>query len=226
MVGLSGQTKLCPLCSAQLKKMEEISCEECGRPNLGAPAEGTCHDCVRWKKVAPWDTKAFHHRALYYYDPFIQEVLTALKYRGDVALGELFSPDLKSLGKKIGSFDFVTYIPLKEGRHWERGFNQAEVLARSFAAKPLVERVGVSSNKQSKRTREERILAMKNAFVLSVEGRKENYSGKRILIVDDIYTTGATLRSAASLFYEAGAEFVAAVTVARAVGSKARKKMK
>lgn len=235
MLGFSEKTRLCPLCTTELKTIHEIACQECGRPankesgNKPSPEvenekrADICYDCQRWHQKAPWSTKEFRHRSLYEYNPFLQELLAAFKYRGDAELASLFSNNLKKSAKKVGMFQFVTYIPLAESRQWTRGFNQAELLAKDFPnVVSLLRRDSVSGNKQSKRTREERIAAMEYAFTLSDEGKSMELKGKSILLIDDIYTTGATLRCAASVLYGAGAEFVGAVTVARAVGKKAK----
>ncbi|MBU9721733.1 MULTISPECIES: ComF family protein [Bacillaceae] len=187
---------------------------------------GVCSDCQRWKEIEPWNSLSFQHRALYVYNEFLQEVMARLKYRGDVQLAKLFTDDLRKLGRKsFGHFDYVVPIPLKGSRHWERGFNQAEALAGGFGqVKELLERVSMSDGKQSKRGRVERIESLKGAFRVKDGGVE--LKGKRVLIVDDIYTTGATIRSAAAELYGGGAAEVCAVTVARGIGKKAAESLK
>ncbi|MCD8510330.1 MAG: ComF family protein [Bacillus sp. (in: Bacteria)] len=231
MLGLSEKIRLCPLCAKELRVLEETSCQECGRPALKEAQvdknkilDGLCYDCQRWHREPPWDTKEFRHRSLYEYTPFLQEILATFKYRGDAELATLFAKKLKAAARKIAPFHLVTYIPLTNSRQWVRGFNQAELLAQNFSPVCLLTKSSTNKEKQSKRSREERIAAMKQAFTLSDEAKKLDIQGKNILLVDDIYTTGATLRCAASVLYEGGAAFVGAVTVARAVGSKAKQK--
>ena len=239
LLGLAEQTSICDKCTGKLDLITKTSCNECGRPPFSEKSslvnthradwdEGNslheskaaidliCFDCKRWKAEPIWDIHSFSHRALYTYNPFLQEILARFKYRGDTELAKVFKADLVKLAGKLGEFDLITTIPLNEKRQWERSFNQGELLAAGFSTTPLLKRINTSDTKQSKRTREERLAALKDVFQF-IES-KSNVAGKSILIIDDIYTTGATLRSAASVFYEAGAKNIAAVTVARATG--------
>ena len=110
-------------------------------------------------------------------------------------------------------------VPLHWKRRWERGYNQAETLARSLAA-----RLGVQSFNALKRvaetqplafrSRTERFETMKYAFQGSLFARGRT-TGKRVLLVDDVLTTGATMSSAAKRLKSLGAERVIAVVVCR-----------
>ncbi|SDZ33300.1 competence protein ComFC [Evansella caseinilytica] len=234
--GLEEEKAICDQCSSALQRIRVIGCEECGRPGMMVPNPSEeadrlqqelaltggrraelCDDCEKWRTIPPWDRLSFRHRALYIYNPFLQEVLARFKFRGDAAIARVFTGDLRALAGRVCRYDIVTAIPLKEKRQWERGFNQTELLAECFSSVPLLQRISSSEAKQSKRGRRERLDAVKGAFRLADKYRR-NVQGKRILIVDDVYTTGATLRSAAEAIYEAGATEVAAITVARSVG--------
>ncbi|WP_088032444.1 ComF family protein [Evansella clarkii] len=230
-LGIEERTSVCGKCSSKMDRITEVVCHICGRP----PSSGVtrsdagksngkllrCYDCERWAKEEPWDTKPFIHQSLYSYNSFMQEVLAQFKYRGDSELARIFSEDVVKLARTLGKFDIVTTIPLDEKRQWERAFNQGELLAEPFFPVKLLQRSGAASGeKQSKRSREERLAALKGVFTLSENGAKVNLIGKSILIVDDIYTTGATLRSAGAELYKAGAACIFAVTVARATGER------
>ncbi|MDG5786680.1 ComF family protein [Evansella sp. AB-P1] len=231
-VGLWKEEKLCPQCYEKLEPITEIACEECGRPassiwmprtekEVAGKEAGPgkkCFDCIRWAKGKPWDECSFQHRALYVYNPFMQELLSRFKYRGDVELATIFQWQLKKLARKLGTFEIVTTIPLKDKRHWERGFNQGDALSKQFSTTPLLQfKQSHSERKQSKRSREERIRDLKGVFQLKEEVIPL-IKGKEVLIIDDIYTTGATLRSAAETLYCHGAKRVCTVTVARSTG--------
>jgi len=232
--GLSEEKFLCPDCEGQLMKITAIGCEMCGRPveeaghafvdaevKLGAKfvlkPTMLCRDCLRWKEESHGEERSVQQRSLYVYNDYLQEVIARFKYRGDAALATLFLEKLKQVARSLGKVDLVTVVPLSEERLWERGFNQAELLAGGFEYQSvLVRQEGAA--KQSKRDRRKRMEGLQGAFRLSEEGKKMDWCGKRVLIIDDIYTTGATLRAAASVFYEHGASGVFAVTVARATG--------
>jgi ComF family protein len=102
-------------------------------------------------------------------------------------------------------------------KRWERGFNQAELLAR-----PVARRYGLalSTNLKRKRytkaqaglTEARRLENAKGSFAIARPGE---IRGKRVLLIDDVFTTGATLRAAAAILKEAGAAHVSALTLAR-----------
>ena len=114
-------------------------------------------------------------------------------------------------------FDVVVAMPMHWRKRWERGFNQAELLA-----KPVAKRYGVklSTNLRRKRhakaqaglTEAQRLANAKDSFLIR---RPEEISQKRVLLVDDVFTTGATLRAAAAALKKAGAAHVSALTLAR-----------
>lgn len=115
------------------------------------------------------------------------------------------------------TFDVVIGMPMHWRKQWERGFNQAELLAR-----PIARRYGLKLSTNLRRVRYTRAQAglteterrdnLKGSFGIR---KPEQVRGKRVLLVDDVFTTGATLRAAARALKDAGALHVAAVTLAR-----------
>lgn len=114
-------------------------------------------------------------------------------------------------------FDVIVAMPMHWRKRWERGFNQAELLA-----KPVAKRYGtkLATNLRRKRhtkaqaglTEAQRLANAKGSFLIR---RPEEINGKRVLLVDDVFTTGATLRAAAAALKKAGAVHVSALTLAR-----------
>ena len=114
-------------------------------------------------------------------------------------------------------FDLVIAMPMHWRKRWERGFNQAELLAQ-----PVAKRYGVKLATSLRRCR-----YTKSQAGLSEAKRRENLrnsfrvvrpgevKGKRVLVIDDVFTTGATLRAAAEALKSAGASYVCALTLAR-----------
>ncbi|RXJ02290.1 ComF family protein [Anaerobacillus alkaliphilus] len=210
LFGITTKTYLCPQCSKRLEEIQGPLCDKCGRPfNHLEPQyrqENLCTDCVRWG-----DGPLTKNRSLYVYNDFLQEVISKWKFRGDAELSKLFTPQLKKLIKQLEPFDFIVPIPLSYERSYERGFNQAKLLTEGLQY-PIVEALvkPINSTKQSKKTRSER-LEQKELFHIS----SVDVTNKTILLVDDIYTTGATLYSAAKILKEHGAKKVFSVTVAR-----------
>lgn len=121
-----------------------------------------------------------------------------------------------NLNKKYEDFVAVP-IPLNKRKFRSRGFNQAEVIAKVLADKfklPLSDKILLRTKEtetQFKFNREQRYENMENAFGIC----NENAKGKKILLVDDICTSGATLAEASSVLYKGGAEEVRAFTLSR-----------
>ena len=111
-------------------------------------------------------------------------------------------------------YDCLVPVPLHYDRQWTRGFNQAEVLARLIGARlglPVDTELkrGVNTRKQARLRVSQRRENVKDAFYT-----KASYQGMRILIVDDVLTTGSTVCSCAKALRKAGAADVTALTVA------------
>ncbi len=150
-----------------------------------------------------------------------RELILALKYQGRRSLvpflaGQMAEETLRRLGDRRA--DLALPVPLHPTRLRERGFNQAELLAEGVA-----ERLGIPcrpdllircrpTRPQAELTREERSRNTRGAFDLRPETRLK---GLRLLLVDDVLTTGATAEACAALLKQAGARSVWAVTAAR-----------
>lgn len=202
---------LCSTCEGRLERIDGECCRVCSRPFSQLDEQfrhdDLCNDCVRWEADPDWKGYLDQNVSLFQYNDFLKEVIARFKFRGDYIIAKAFSEPLKQELSKL-SFDFLVPIPLSEERLYERGFNQAEALLTlaGYTPAPLLTRL--HSEKQSKKSRTERI------HVPQVFQVSENVSG-RILLVDDIYTTGSTLRHAAKILKEAGAERIQSITLAR-----------
>lgn len=192
---------LCERCNAEVPWIEAVVCSSCGRAEA-------CPDCVRRKA-----SYIAANRAAARYTPFMKELLARYKYRGSERLAPLFEEMAAYAYKKLSDevWDHqeqarvvLTFVPLSERRLEERGFNQAEVMARGVAARhrlpviPLLERTR-HTEKQSYKTRRERLESLVHAFALREDGRAQllellRFGSVRLVIVDDVYTTGSTLQ--------------------------------
>ncbi|KHF29010.1 Ribose-phosphate pyrophosphokinase [Anoxybacillus sp. BCO1] len=144
------------------------------------------------------------------YNDWMKEVMNRFKFRGDYALIEAFRHDVRAVFSKHFSSDVcLVPIPLSPSRLAERGFNQAEAIASLLPLPMIFALRRIDDEKQSKKTRRERFTGRK--FCLT----GENVAEKRIVIVDDIYTTGATVHEAAKLLYDAGARDICSFTLIR-----------
>jgi len=150
----------------------------------------------------------------------LRQALHRLKYARDIALGETLAQPLIELFLNLGwQVDLVVPVPLSRARHEERGYNQAALLAR-----PLALACGLSYRpKTIQKTRE-----TLSQVGLTKSGRRDNVKdaffapssqvqGKRILVIDDVTTSGATIEACAQALTVGGAERVYGLTLARAV---------
>ena len=151
------------------------------------------------------------------FDGPLQKLVHLFKYGKVESLAQPLGRFLLSALPIDLRFDLVIAMPMHWRKQWERGFNQAELLAR-----PVARRAGLplSSNLRRRRyTRSQAGLSerarrenLKDSFSVR---RPEQIAGKHVLLVDDVFTTGATLRTAAGILKEAGAARVSVVTLAR-----------
>ncbi|MGZ0087129.1 ComF family protein [Caldibacillus thermoamylovorans] len=203
---------LCPRCRGSFQLIDGRLCERCGR-SLEESAPSICADCLDWEEDERWRGVLAKNRSVYVYNDWMKEVIALWKFRGDYAVAEAFRQPLTAVFRRdFGSGWQLVPIPLSAERLHERGFNQAEALARllPFPSFPWLARK--HSEKQSKKSRRER-LETDNPFFLSGH---PPINGKRIVLIDDIYTTGVTVRHAARVLLEAGASEVGSLTLVRA----------
>jgi competence protein ComFC len=205
---------LCPSCEGKFDLIVGEQCRVCSRPFQFLDERfrhgDMCHDCKRWEEDNDWKGSLDSNHSIYLYNDFFKEVMATFKYRGDYVLALIFAEKIKTLVRKIQP-DLLVPIPLSKERLYERGFNQAEALLMEAGLTPTNPLTRFHSEKQSKKSRSERIHIPQ---VFQVNHQIE-IKGKSILLIDDIYTTGSTLRHAAKLLKEYGAKRVQSLTLAR-----------
>lgn len=205
---------ICSSCEGQFETINGDICRICSRPFEDMEDKfrhgDLCHDCFRWEGDLEWQGYLNQNTSIYLYNEFFKEVMARYKFRGDYLLAKIFAEKMKGFLRKINP-DLLIPIPLSEERLYERGFNQAEALIIEAGYQPTKMLSRIHSEKQSKKSRHERIHIPQ---VFQVEVR-EILIGKNVLIIDDIYTTGSTLRHAAKLLKAEGAERVHSLTLAR-----------
>ncbi|USK52658.1 ComF family protein [Bacillus sp. CMF12] len=207
------ENHLCQGCADKLTFIAGKTCEKCSRPfeqlDVRYQTGNLCNDCERWNQDSEWSGLLKKNDSLFIYDDFLKETLARYKFRGDYVLSRAFSPFLRERLKNM-DFDFLVPIPLSSERLYERGFNQSSALIHEagFTVTELLSRI--HSEKQSKKSRQERIHLHQVFQPLNVD-----IEDKIILLIDDIYTTGSTLYHAAKVLKAGGAESISSITLAR-----------
>lgn len=201
---------VCPECAEMVKFISPPFCTICGIPfKSDAVKSHTCGDCMKKKRHFSWA------RGVLLYNDATSKAIHKFKYGKDttfsMALGTIISehPDIKG-------FDLILPVPLHIQRLKERGFNQSLLLARHVGK---VHGIPVDFD-ALKRTRwtepqvnlkgRERKINVKGAFEVVKDVR-----GKRVLLVDDVYTTGATVSECSKVLKKSGVKDVCVLTLAR-----------
>lgn len=216
LFGLREAELLCEKCRQSLTIISGEICRVCGRMLEMTQAEyvdgNICVDCVRWQQDQNWKWP-FQNRSLYVYDEPMRQFISRYKFRGDAKLIEAIRVDWKRLWEREKlPQTLLVPIPLSDARMYERGFNQSLLLAELFEAElsDILTRP-YHYEKQSQKSRKER-LSTETVFELK---QGIDINGSTIIIIDDIYTTGMTVRQAARTLYEHGAHRVDSLTLAR-----------
>ena len=223
---ISLATCLCPNCLTDLKAVESPLCIRCGLPfNSRQDQDHYCGACLASGQVFGIA------RAPLVYDRIVTEVIHCFKYKGKIQLarplGELLLAAFTRFWD-VNSIDMILPVPLHSSRLRQRGFNQAGLLIRNWdrIARAHVCNIShirfeddilirtMATAPQSALGRAQRHRNIKNAFGLD---GAEKIEGKRILLIDDVYTTGATVNECGRLLLNSGAQGVDVLTLARAV---------
>lgn len=189
---------VCTDCGERLRRMLKEPCADCGRP----PAECTC-------------SQNRHLRFLFWYkEQDVKRLIASVKFRADNA-------EIRALGEMLavlctGRYDAVTYVPRSHRAVYQYGYDQSMLLAEAVArrlelpmidslvSRSIVEQKLLSASQREKSLRG-RYAAMPAAVAMY----------PRLLLIDDVSTTGATLRACSALLRQAGAKSVSCAALAK-----------
>ncbi len=205
----------CEGCLASARELGNAYCGTCSKPfPSGSGGVRSCGECAA--KPPPFE----YARAPYLYAGAVKDAIQLFKYRGIRAMEGFLSSTFE--GRITGWFpgaQVVAAVPLHPRRLAGRGFNQSLLLART-ASRMLGAVLSVDGLVRTRNTRpqidlspEERERNVKGAFSAARPGE---FAGMDVLLVDDVYTTGATVKECAKVLKKAGAFRVRVLTVARA----------
>jgi len=213
---------ICENCWDRVKWLRMPHCSRCGKPFPASLASREvpsllCAECRQ--NLSPFK-KIF---APTLYEGVMKEAIHLLKYRRKKGIMKRLEKILKvyffQTDLPFSKFDLVVPIPLHRKKLKERGFNQAELLARVIAThfglklvKNNLKRVKATKS-QTSLSKKQRIENIKGAFQFR---NKDKFRAKKILLVDDVYTTGTTVREAARVLKKAKVREAYVFTLARA----------
>lgn len=200
-------TSCCARCWAALPRIAGTKCRSCALP---IPDGEHCLNCLRDPLPLDWCEAWGHYRGT------LERVLHALKFERhdfyDAPLAQLLDSVMRDR-----DFDLVLSVPMTAAKERRRGYNQAELLARALAARigvrcdPALLIKRAEREAQSKLRRAARTVNVRGLFAAS-----PRVAARKVLLVDDICTTGATLRACAAALRMEEAARVCAIAVARA----------
>lgn len=208
---------LCTECRERAPRIVPPFCARCAEPFAGAvTSEFSCSNCAN--QTLHFEAAVAGYRAR----GIVRRLIHQFKYGHHVYLrhvvGDWLAAVLDDPRLNPKQFDLIVPVPLHPARQRERGFNQAALLARSLSLRTslpvwsALERLRYTTT-QTAFDRAERMQNLHNAFRLR-PGR--NVRGSRVLLVDDVLTTGSTLSECARVLKKSGASSVYAATAARA----------
>lgn len=215
---VAGQGGLCPACWSGLRLIERPYCEILGSPfaydlGEGAVSPGAMADPPPFRRC----------RAVAAFDDVARKLVHGLKYRDRLDLARYMGGWMARSGADlVTDADVILPVPLYKWRLWSRRFNQSASLAMGVAEaagrtvssaalcriRPTRQQVGLSASERDRNVR--------GAFKVP-DNRRLEVAGRSILLVDDVYTTGATVKAATRALIRAGALAVDVLVFARVV---------
>jgi len=210
---------VCPLCRQRWRAVRPPWCERCGQPE---PHFGPCRLCADWPAALTWV------RSAVWLDEGARPAVHGLKYGRLPRIADDLAAAMLPLRPRTDGRSVLIPIPLAPKRLRERGYNQSEMLARALARQwriPVARDVLVRAREtptQTALTPGTRLANVAGAFgTRNAELGTGNSSAFRLpsstlILVDDVFTTGATLAEAARALEQAGATRVMGITFARA----------
>jgi ComF family protein len=202
---VEGDLQFCAVCWNALRFISDPACQSCGKPFAdGRDDDLVCAECLA--------DPPLHDgiRAAVIYDDLSRSIVLKLKHGGKIGLARLVARHLQRHLPSERDGVILIPVPLHRWRLWQRGFNQSILIARSLAAPnglpvetDVLRRIRATPPLKGM-TRKQRSQAIRGVFDIPRD-RHPRISGKHVLLIDDVYTTGATTRACVRLLKQAGA---------------------
>ena len=194
---------MCDNCKNKFEPVSEASCKTCCKKS----SETSCEDCQEWERKG----KSVNHKALYYYNEEMKEYFQKYKFQGDQLLASLFAEEVKATLKKYKGYTIVP-IPLSDKRNEKRGFNQVTAILEAAGIPYQDLLIKKDTKAQSQRNKKERL---KSEQAFERKELKNKSWPEKIMIMDDIYTTGATIERAKEMLHVNGVKEIRSFSLAR-----------
>jgi ComF family protein len=204
----------CGPCWSSLPRIDATKCRSCALPWEGPAIENyVCLDCQLHPLPVEWCDAWGHYRGA------LEKLVQAFKFERHDFLDDAFAGLLEEtlLARGDAAFDAIVPVPMHRAKERRRGYNQAELIARALAKRigsrchPSLLTKTAERATQSTLDRSHRAANVHGVFAASKSAK-----GRSILLVDDVCTTGETLRACAAQLVRAGAGRVCAIAVAKA----------
>ena len=219
---IDGDVALCERCVNDITWISGRTCEKCGRPLSEENPKDLCHDCIR---TADFVFEKVYACALY--SGKVAEIIREMKYRSkawyaDTVAALMVAKYLTEADMETGelpSYDFVVPVPMSPMKKARRGYDQADLIAIGFSRRtgiPILRRVlerTRDTNVMSGLSEWERKINLEAAFSVSYDNI-DTLTGKKLLLVDDVYTTGSSVNACAEVLLATSANSVSAIVFA------------
>ena len=217
LCGYASEGAVCESCVSRLVRMDNPYCPRCSEKlDSGMSVPPDCYHCRDERYYFDYAV------AVYQMNEELRTLIHNFKYKRALYMGEFLGSRMQQafLDERLSDLDLsewvVTSVPLHFIRQRKRYFNQSEILAQHLAADldipyaPLLERV-VPTPHQARLSKRARAKNVEKAF----EVKEHAKSFQKVIIVDDVFTTGATVNACAKELTEAGVEHVIVLCLAR-----------
>lgn len=195
---------ICPTCQEAFHYLKGPRCQQCSRE---WEEEDYCSDCLTWQREDGW---YFRNYSLCAYNAVFKDWLHTLKSKGDVRVAGLFTQELKKIRGDYPGYTWLA-IPGSSAKFKNRGFHQSELILdqAGIPYQRLIHLSG-SKKKQAQLNRQERLANQRQ-----IERLTEGPLPQKILLFDDVYTTGATIHQVARFLEAFGVEEITSLTLGR-----------
>jgi len=199
---------VCNNCKKNKYNEDREHCILCGKKTF--LTESTCKECR--------ERRVYYEKLLYYdeYKEVIKDKIISYKFNDNSYLYNFFAELLlpKLLNEDI---DLITAVPISKKRMKERGYNQSELIARKIAKIMEVPYMNLllknqETKRQSELSRIERMINIQNSFDFN---NKYDIKGKKILLIDDVFTTGSTVNECSKVLKKSGSTSIEVAVIAK-----------